>query len=146
MWSFEKFSNRFFELKKNSQNLTFFLLERDLFHEIDQMFGQNVGISGWNVMFHTPVREFLKVGRRPKIQFLTQKFVKILKMAYLKNGLRSAVAIYMAEIWPLLGFGGWNVRFLGMQPRSESDCPASLIFLRGPAARLYFLVTYGNRN
>ena len=69
MSSFEKFSNRFFELKKNSQNLTFFLLERDLFHEIDQMFGQNVGISGWNVMFHTPVREFLKVGRRPKIQF-----------------------------------------------------------------------------
>ena len=38
-----------------------------------------------------------------------------------------------------LGFGGWNVRFLSIQTRSESDCPASLIFLRGPAARLYFI-------
>ena len=43
MSSFEKFSNRFFKFEKNSQNLTFFLLERDLFHEIDQIFGQNVG-------------------------------------------------------------------------------------------------------
>ena len=26
------------------------MLERDLFHEIDQIFGQDVGILGWNVM------------------------------------------------------------------------------------------------
>ena len=43
MSSFEKFSNRFFEFEKYSQNLTFFLLERDLFHEIDQIFGKFVG-------------------------------------------------------------------------------------------------------
>ena len=66
MSSFEKISNPFFELKKNFQNLNFFLLERDLFHEIDQMFGQNVGISGWNVMFHTPVREFENSVSEPK--------------------------------------------------------------------------------
>ena len=106
MSSFEKFSNRFFEFEKNSQNLKFFLLEHDLFHKIDQIFGQDVGISGWNVMFHTPVREFLGLEGDRKICFRTQKFVKILKMAYPKNGLRSAVAIYMAEIRPFLGFGG----------------------------------------
>ena len=49
----------------------------------------------------------------PNSSFRAQKFVKKLKMAYLKNGVRSAVAIYMAEIRPLLGFGGWNVMFLG---------------------------------
>ena len=86
---------------------------------------------------------FWRLADDRKFSFRTQKFVKILKMAYLKNGLRSAVAIYMAEIWPLLGFRGWNVRFLGIQPRSESDCPASLIFLRGPAARLYFVTVGG---
>ena len=82
----------------------FFLLERDLFHEIDQMFGQNVGISGCNVMFHTPVREFWRLADDRKFNFRTQKCVKILKISYLKNGLRSAVAIYMTEIRPLIDF------------------------------------------
>ena len=40
----------------------------------------------------------------PKLQFSDIKIVKYLKMAYLKNGVRLAVAIYMAEIRPLLGF------------------------------------------
>ena len=106
MSSFEKFSNRFFELEKISQNLTFFLLERDLFHEIDQMFGQNVRARSRNVMSRPPVREFWRLEGDRKFSFRTQKFVKILKMVYLKNGLRSAIAIYMAEIRPLLGFGG----------------------------------------
>ena len=100
MSSFEKFSNRFFKFEKNSQNLTFFLLERDLFHEIDQI---SIRIFK-NVMFGTPVREFWRLADDRKFSFRTQKFVKILKMAYLKNGLRSAVAIYMAEIRPLLDF------------------------------------------
>ena len=34
----KKISNRFLTFGKNFQNLTFFLLERDLFHEIDQIF------------------------------------------------------------------------------------------------------------
>ena len=37
MSSFEKFSNRFFMFGKKSQNLKIFLLERELFHEIDQI-------------------------------------------------------------------------------------------------------------
>ena len=39
----------------------------------------------------------------------------LLKMAHLKNGLRLALAIYMAEMRPFLGFGGWNVRFEDLQ-------------------------------
>ena len=57
-------------------------------------------------MSDAPVREFWRLAGDRKFSFRTQKFVKILKMAYLKNGLRSAVAIYMAEIRPLLDFAG----------------------------------------
>ena len=39
MSSFEKMSNRFLILRKYFQNFTFFLLEGDLFREIDQIFG-----------------------------------------------------------------------------------------------------------
>ena len=89
-----------------SQNLTIFLLERDLFHGTDQIFGQYCWDFGLERNVPHPSSRILEFGRRLKNSFRTQKFVKILKMAYLKNGLRSAVAIYMAEIRPLLGFGG----------------------------------------
>ena len=138
MSSFEKFSNRFFEFEKNSQNLKFFLLERDLFHEIDQIFGQDVGISGWNVMSDTPVREFRRLEGDRKILFPDPKICQ-----NPQNGL--------SQKWPQIGrsylygrdtaafrFWGLKRKVFGIQPRSESDCPASLIFLRGPAARLYF--------
>ena len=39
MSSFEKIPNRFLTFGKNFQNLTNFLLESDIFHEIDQIFG-----------------------------------------------------------------------------------------------------------
>ena len=90
MSSFEKFSNRFFEFEKNSQNLKFFLLERDLFHEIDQIFGQDVGISGWNVMFHTPVREFRRLEGDRKILFPDPKICQ-----NPQNGL--------SQKWPQIG-------------------------------------------
>ena len=35
--------------------MTFFLPERDLFYEIDQIFYQNVGLYGWNVRFRAPL-------------------------------------------------------------------------------------------
>ena len=98
----------FLSSKKIPKTWIFFLLERDLFHEIDQIFGQDVGISGWNVMFTPQFENFRGWKATEKFCFRTQKFVKIPKMAYLKNGLRSAVAIYMAEIRPLLGLGGWT--------------------------------------
>ena len=83
--------------------MTFFLLERDLLHEINQI---SIRIFK-NVMFETPMREFWRLAGDRKFSARTQKFVKILKMAYLKNGLRSAAAaIYMAEMRPLLDFAG----------------------------------------
>ena len=66
MSSFEKCSNRFFTFKKNYQNLTFCLLQRDLLHEIDQMFYQNVGVSVWNVILGGWQRTCSSVFR-PKI-------------------------------------------------------------------------------
>ena len=37
-----KMSNRFPTFEKNFQNLTFFLPERDIFHEIENIFDQNL--------------------------------------------------------------------------------------------------------
>ena len=68
----------------------FFLLERDLFHEIDQIFGQDVGISGWNVMFHTPVREFRRLESDRKILFPDPKICQ-----NPQNGL--------SQKWPQIG-------------------------------------------
>ena len=63
------------------------------------------------------------------LSFRTQKFAKKPKMAYLKNGVRSALAIYMAEIRPLLGFGVWNVRFRGQTEGIRESGP---IIVFGP--------------
>ena len=57
-------------------------------------------------MSDAPAREFRRLAGDRKLSLQTQKCVKILKMAYLKNGLRSAVTVYMAEIRPLLDFAG----------------------------------------
>ena len=56
-------------------------------------------------------------------------------MGHLKNGLRSALRLFYAEIWPLLGFGVGKVGFSGRQN----------VFLRGrlgnffPASAIFFV-------
>ena len=70
MSSFEKFSNRFFMFGKKSQNLKIFLLERELFHEIDHDFR----ILARNVMFWPPRRELKVVVRWLRVRFSDPKF------------------------------------------------------------------------
>ena len=60
---FKKFSNRFLAFGKNFQNLTFFLLERDLFHEIDQIF---IKIFG-KVVFYLKIFNNLSPKTQPGV-------------------------------------------------------------------------------
>ena len=67
-----------------------------------------------------------------EFSFRTQKFEKMTKMGIPKNGLRSAVAIYMAGIWPFLGFGGWNVRFLDLEAEACDPTQSAQTSVLGP--------------
>ena len=92
-----------------------------------------LGFGGWNVRFWRQTEGIRESG--PIIGFRTQKFVKKPQMAYLKNGVWSALAIYMAEIRPLLGFGGWNVRFLDLE--AETCDPTHRAKLQFPDQKIF---------
>ena len=78
MSSFKKISNRFLMLGKNFQNLTFFLLERDLFHEIDQIF---IKIFG-KVVFYLKIFKLISNVRAVFQQFESQNPAGGLRSSY----------------------------------------------------------------
>ena len=86
---------------------------------------------------HSSAR-ILEVGRRPKIQFPDPKICQNPQNGLSQKWSQIGRSYLYGRDTATFRFCRLNVRFLGVQPRSESYCPASLIFLRGPAARLYF--------
>ena len=92
-------------VQKNVSKLDIFFAGRRLFHEIDQISNQMLGL--WlKREVSAPMVGFGGVGWGLKFGFRAQNFGKMLKMGVLKNGIRLAAAISQAEIWPFLYIWG----------------------------------------